>query len=267
MWFSLATSTRKEPSPPGSAARAWFDARVSDDAARIAELERGFRRDGLPNLILDFSAAEDVFTRAIPFLTIVFVLEIVNAMDVEKGWVNLLLALGGAAILVGAFGVLNVARGRRFLSVPARRPAGVDRVRRAAGTADRVVAVPVRVQHHARERVPAAARVPRDRVRCRLARPVDRLLRPARGVAVGTGARSTVAALLLPRDVLHDRDLAGVHVAGAGAFWTAMALFVLLAMVFLAVRLPGVVREVQESRPWATCRCAARSASTSRPSP
>ena len=56
---------------------------MSDDAARIAELERGFRRDGLPNLILDFSAAEDVFTRAIPFLSIVFVLEIVNAMDVE----------------------------------------------------------------------------------------------------------------------------------------------------------------------------------------
>ena len=32
---------------------------------------------------------------------------------------------------------------------------------------------------------------------------------------------------------------------GPGAFWTAMALFVVLAMVFLAVRLPGVVREVQ----------------------
>ena len=32
---------------------------------------------------------------------------------------------------------------------------------------------------------------------------------------------------------------------GPGAFWTAMGLFVLLAMVFLAVRLPGVVREVQ----------------------
>ena len=49
---------------------AWFDWPVSDDAARIAELERGFRRDGLPNLILDFSAAEDIFTRAIPFLTL-----------------------------------------------------------------------------------------------------------------------------------------------------------------------------------------------------
>jgi hypothetical protein len=32
---------------------------------------------------------------------------------------------------------------------------------------------------------------------------------------------------------------------GPAAFWTAMGLFVLLAMVFLAVRLPGVVREVQ----------------------
>ncbi len=32
---------------------------------------------------------------------------------------------------------------------------------------------------------------------------------------------------------------------GPRAFWMAMALFVLLAMVFLAVRLPGVVREVQ----------------------
>ncbi len=93
---------------------------VSDDARRIAELERGFRRDGLPNLILDFSAAEDVFTRAIPFLTLVFVLEVVNAADIGAGWANLLFVLGGAAIMLGAFGVLNLARGRRFFSVPAR---------------------------------------------------------------------------------------------------------------------------------------------------
>ena len=100
---------------------AWFDARVSDDEARIAELERGFRRDGLPNLILDFSAAEDVFTRAIPFLSLVFVLEVVNAMDVDaEAWQNLLYVLGGAAILFGAFGMLNIKRGRPFLTVPSR---------------------------------------------------------------------------------------------------------------------------------------------------
>ena len=93
---------------------------MDDDARRIEELERGFRREGLPNLILDFSVAEDVFTRALPFLTLVFVLEVVNAMDVEAGWANLLLVLGGAAILIGAFGVLNLMRRRPFLSVPER---------------------------------------------------------------------------------------------------------------------------------------------------
>ncbi len=44
-----------------------------------------------------------------------FVLEIVNALDVDAGWTNVLLALGGAAVLFGAFGLLNVIRGRRFL--------------------------------------------------------------------------------------------------------------------------------------------------------
>jgi hypothetical protein len=34
------------------------------DEQRIRELERGFRRDGLPNLIVDLSATEDVFTRS-----------------------------------------------------------------------------------------------------------------------------------------------------------------------------------------------------------
>ncbi len=58
--------------------------RVNDDAARIDELERGFRRDGLPNLIVDYSATEDVFTKAIPFLTLVFVVEVVTAINAWK---------------------------------------------------------------------------------------------------------------------------------------------------------------------------------------
>ena len=98
----------------------WFDTRMGADESRIRELENGFRRDGLPNLIVDWSASEDIFTRAIPFLTLVFVVEIVNALDVDAGWTNLLLALGGAVVLFGAFGLLNVARGRPFLSIPHR---------------------------------------------------------------------------------------------------------------------------------------------------
>jgi hypothetical protein len=38
---------------------------------------------------------EDTFTRAIPFLTLVFVVEVMNALDVNAGWANLLLGLGG----------------------------------------------------------------------------------------------------------------------------------------------------------------------------
>ena len=55
----------------------WFDAPMDGDEARIEELERGFRRDGLPNLVVDYSAAEDVFTRALPFFALVFAVEVV----------------------------------------------------------------------------------------------------------------------------------------------------------------------------------------------
>ena len=63
----------------------WFDAPMDGEDARIEELERGFRRDGLPNLVVDYSAAEDVFTRALPFLALVFAVEVVCAIDAELG--------------------------------------------------------------------------------------------------------------------------------------------------------------------------------------
>ncbi len=87
--------------------------------ARIRELERGFRHAGLPLLIEGYTATEDVFTRAIPLLVLVFVLEVLGAANLE--WsvgVNALAIAGGIVVLLGAFGVLNVVRGRPFLSVP-----------------------------------------------------------------------------------------------------------------------------------------------------
>jgi hypothetical protein len=89
--------------------------------ARIREIERSFRRAGVPNLIEDYSAAEDVFTRALPFLGLVFVLELLNAMNLDwPWWANALALLGGVAILLGAGGLLNAARGRPFASIPTR---------------------------------------------------------------------------------------------------------------------------------------------------
>ena len=72
------------------------------DERRISELERGFRREGLPNLIVGFSAAEVILTRATPFLIVVFVVEVVSTLDAGTSWMNLSLALVGTVLVMGA---------------------------------------------------------------------------------------------------------------------------------------------------------------------
>ena len=86
----------------------------------IAEHERRFRRAGLPNLIEGYSATEDVFTRALPFLGLVFVVEMLGAINLEWNSVvaNVAAFLGGVALVSAAFGLLNLARGRPFASIP-----------------------------------------------------------------------------------------------------------------------------------------------------
>jgi hypothetical protein len=86
---------------------------------RIRELERDFRRSGLPLLSVDYSATEDVFARAIPLLALVFVLEILGAINLDwAAGANVLALIGGLVLVLGAVGILNVVRGRPFLSIP-----------------------------------------------------------------------------------------------------------------------------------------------------
>jgi hypothetical protein len=102
--------------------RSWTSRR-SDH--RIRELERRFRSAGLPLLAEDYSATEDVFNRAIPLLAVVFVLEILGAINLD--WppaLNALALFGGVALVLVAFGLLNVSRGRRLFSVPQKLDAG-----------------------------------------------------------------------------------------------------------------------------------------------
>jgi hypothetical protein len=83
---------------------------------RIRELERRFRSAGLPLLAEDYSATEDVFNRAIPLLAVVFVLEILGAINLDwPAALNVLALLGGVALVLVAFGLLNVSRARSFL--------------------------------------------------------------------------------------------------------------------------------------------------------
>jgi len=95
---------------------------------RIRELEGRFRSAGLPLLAEDYSATEDVFNRAIPLLAVVFVLEILGAINLD--WppaLNVLALFGGVALVLVAFGLLNASRGRRLFSVPQKLDAGDPR--------------------------------------------------------------------------------------------------------------------------------------------
>jgi hypothetical protein len=83
--------------------------------------ERWLRRRGLPHLIPGYSTAEDALTRAVPFLSLVFLAEVLGAFtENRRGWREFTVFLGAAAVLLGAAVLVNLLRGRRALSLPDR---------------------------------------------------------------------------------------------------------------------------------------------------
>jgi hypothetical protein len=91
---------------------------MADD--RIEDLERSFRRSGLPTFIRGYSARQ-AFAKALPLLTVVFVVEILNALNrAFSFWTNVGFLAGGIAISFGMIGMLNLVRGQPFVSVPRR---------------------------------------------------------------------------------------------------------------------------------------------------
>jgi hypothetical protein len=85
----------------------------------LEEYEREFRRAGLPFFIEDYSATEDVFTRAAWLLTLVFLGEMLGAIDLNWAWyANVAAAVGGLTVLLASYGVTNLLRGRPFWALP-----------------------------------------------------------------------------------------------------------------------------------------------------
>lgn len=91
------------------------------DAERLREYESSFRRAGLPLFSEDTSPFEDVFNRALPLLGLVFIGELMGAVNLDwPWWQNLLAVAGGLAIMLVAVGLLNHSRGRPFSTIPQR---------------------------------------------------------------------------------------------------------------------------------------------------
>jgi hypothetical protein len=94
---------------------------AEERAATVAEIERWFTARGTPHLIEQYSATEDIFTRALPFFTVVFLVECTVALSLEwTWWQNLLVALGGFALLLAIWAAVNRSRHQPAFSRPAR---------------------------------------------------------------------------------------------------------------------------------------------------
>jgi hypothetical protein len=224
---------------------------VNDETRRIRELEDGFRHDGLPNLIVDLTATDDIFTRAIPFLSVVFLLEILNALDVDAGWGNLLLAPVGAALLIGAFGLVNVARGRRFFSVP-------DRVGIPELVAFVVLPALLPIVTNQQLRSGLTTLIANTVILGLVYLVVGfGLFSILRWTAARLFAQMAASMNLLVRAVplllffslvmFFTMEMWQAFTSsGWVSYWTAIGMFIVLAMAFFLVRLPSLVREVQE---------------------
>lgn len=89
------------------------------DPGVLGETERWFVKRGIPHFIHDYRASHDIWTRALPALTLLFLVEAVNApKESFPIWLNAVAVIGAFAILLGAWALANVLRGRAALRRP-----------------------------------------------------------------------------------------------------------------------------------------------------
>jgi len=95
-----------------------------DDTLRrhtLEQVEHWFRSRGIPHFIEDYSATRDVFTRALPSLTLILVLELLGALNFTwPWWANVGIAVASLAALLGVWALVNLARKRPALARPDR---------------------------------------------------------------------------------------------------------------------------------------------------
>lgn len=92
---------------------------AAEREAEIAACRARFKEAGLPLFDEEFSASTNVFNRAAPLLALVFLGEMLGAIQLDWSLVgNVAAALGGLAILLAAWILINRLRGRPLTAVP-----------------------------------------------------------------------------------------------------------------------------------------------------
>lgn len=87
--------------------------------ADTARVERWFIRQGIPHFIHRYSAGEDVLTRAVPVLSLVFLAELLLVFsDRFRGWAQAVVALLVLGAALAGVAAVNRIRGRRPFQLP-----------------------------------------------------------------------------------------------------------------------------------------------------
>ena len=91
----------------------------AEDERRIAELERGFRRRGLPLFVAGFTASTAVFNRAAGLLGLIFLAELLGALNLDwSAALNIAALVGAAGSILAVGAALNMARSRPPFAPP-----------------------------------------------------------------------------------------------------------------------------------------------------
>jgi len=227
------------------------DAAAPDDAELLAATEQWFLKRGIPHFTESYNAKEDVFTRALPVLALVFLLELFGAANLEWAWwINVLAVAAGVAVVVGLWALVNAVRGRRwsqlpdamgpvelaaFVVLPALLPLIGGQVVSAVVTAlvNLVVLGLVYL-------VLSYGIVPM--VRWALGQTTKQL-----GAVAGLFGRALPLLLLFTVALFINTEVWQVAASLDGLlFWTTVAFFMVAGTLFLVLRLPGELKKLRE---------------------
>lgn len=221
-----------------------------DRASLVEDTERWFLRRGIPHFIEDYRAGEDVLTRALPVLALVFVVEVAGAGSVAwTWWQNLLAILAGGLLVATIWAGVNRLRGRRpfhppddvgwwelsvFLLVPPLLPLVFGgQLGAAAATVAANVAILIVVYL-----VTSYGLVPMTR--WALVQTAQQV-----GAVLGLFGRAMPLLLLFSVALFVNAEVWAVAAALDGLMLgLTCALFVALGLGFLLLRLPGEVRAI-----------------------